>query len=96
MKFIVRIHGARLACGLPAALAATAAIADTPSADTSNWKCTQCPFQEGYATETEAGVLVASGANARFGRYTGIDHDGAYADVAASGEYRNNDGACEL
>ena len=93
MKFIVRIHGVWLACGLPAALVVTAAVADTPSADTSNWKCTQCPFQEGYATETEAGVLVASGANANFGRYTGINHDGAYADVAASGEYRNSDGA---
>jgi MtrB/PioB family decaheme-associated outer membrane protein len=38
-------------------------------------------------------VLGASGANATFGRYTGIDHGGAYADAAASGQYRNDDGS---
>ena len=39
----------------------------------------------GYAAEAEAGVLGASGANATSGRYTGIDHNGVYADVSASG-----------
>ena len=60
--------------------------------DTSAWKCEMCPFMQGYAAEAEAGVIGASGANATFGRYTGIDHGGAYADVSASGQYRNQDG----
>jgi len=77
-----------------AAFAAATASADDPGAsvDTSDWKCTQCPFVQGYSGEVEGGVLGASGANATFGRYTGIDHGGAYADAAASGQYRSEDG----
>ncbi len=51
-----------------------------------------CPFLVGYETQSEAGVLYANGANATFGRYSGIDHSGAYADVAASGQLRSEDG----
>ncbi len=79
------------------AFAVAAASADTPTntptADTSGWKCTQCPFLQGYEAVAEVGVLAASGANATFGRYTGIDHSGAYADASASGELRSNDGS---
>jgi MtrB/PioB family decaheme-associated outer membrane protein len=81
---------------LGAALALTGgapgAAADPPP-DTSDWKCSQCPFLTGIATDTEAGVLYASGANAAFGRYTGIDHTGAYADATASGQARAADGS---
>jgi MtrB/PioB family decaheme-associated outer membrane protein len=52
-----------------------------------------CPFTQGYAAEAEAGVIGASGANATSGRYTGIDHNGVYADVSASGQYRSADGS---
>src|SRR5271167_750706 len=98
MKSIVRIISAWLALGVLAVLAVTVALdpicalADTPTADTSDWKCTQCPFLQGYAAEAEAGVLGASGANSTYGRYTGIDHNGAYADAAGSGSYRNDAG----
>src|SRR5271167_3949437 len=92
MKTLARMNSAWLALGVLAALAAATALADTPSADTSDWKCTQCPFPQGYTAETEVGVLGASGANATYGRYTGIDHNGAYADAAGSGAYRNQDG----
>ncbi len=68
------------------------ASADTP-ADTSDWKCTQCPFLQGYESNVEVGALSASGANAYFGRYTGIDHPGTYADVGASGQLRSDDGS---
>jgi MtrB/PioB family decaheme-associated outer membrane protein len=83
-----------LVAAAPATAAAPAApaAADTPP-DTSEWKCAQCPFLAGYATDTEAGVQYASGANAAFGRYTGIDHTGPYADAAASGQARADDGA---
>ncbi|MEO7206377.1 MAG: MtrB/PioB family decaheme-associated outer membrane protein [Steroidobacteraceae bacterium] len=67
--------------------------AEQPTTDTSDWKCTQCPFLNGYQTQTEAGAFYADGANATFGRYTGIDHGGAYADAAASGQVRGDDGA---
>src|ERR1700685_1886051 len=82
-----------MVAGVLAALATSTVWADTPAPDTSDWKCTQCPFLQGYSAEVEAGVLGASGANATYGRYTGIDHNGAYADVAGSGTYRNDDGS---
>lgn len=93
MKSNFRSHHAWLVLGIPAAFAFATASADGPSADTSDWKCTQCPFLQGYAAETEVGALGVSGANAYFGRYTGIDHDGAYADASGSGQYRNADGS---
>jgi MtrB/PioB family decaheme-associated outer membrane protein len=68
------------------------AAADESGTDTSQWKCALCPFPQGYETQTEVGALYANGANATFGRYTGIDHSGAYADVAVSGQVRNQDG----
>lgn len=78
---------------LVAAIVAGAAQADSPPPDTSNWKCEQCPFFEGHSGEVEAGALYADGANASYGRYTGIDHTGAYADVAADGQWRSRSGA---
>lgn len=82
----------RVAAAVAAALGVTAAQADSPPPDTSSWKCEQCPFFQGYAAESEAGVLYADGANASYGRYTGIDHSGAYLDAAASGQSRTSSG----
>jgi len=74
------------------ASAARIASSDPTTTDTSDWKCTQCPFLQGVETQSEAGVLYASGANATFGRYTGVDHAGPYADASGSGQARNEDG----
>ena len=93
MTSIHSTHRIWLALAAPAVLASATASADPPSTDTSDWKCTQCPFQQGYAAEAEVGALGASGANAAFGRYTGIDHGSVYADAAASGNYRGDDGS---
>jgi MtrB/PioB family decaheme-associated outer membrane protein len=82
----------RLLLAIPAVFAGTVAWSDPPAADTSAWKCEMCPFMQGYAGEAEAGLIGASGANATSGRYTGIDHNGVYADVSASGQYRTQDG----
>jgi MtrB/PioB family decaheme-associated outer membrane protein len=84
----------------PVALAVAAALgiqgaraADTSTApDTSGWKCEQCPFLQGYSATVEAGADYANGANASSGRYTGIDHNGAYADAAARGKWRASGG----
>ncbi len=76
-----------------AALAGAAAVADAPGApDTSSWKCSQCPFLAGYEAQVEGGALYADGANASYGRYTGINHSAAYLDAGASGQYRRSDG----
>ena len=90
MKY--HLHAARLLLAIPAVFAGAAAWSDPPTADTSAWKCEMCPFMQGYTAEAEAGVLGASGANATFGRYTGITRNGVYADVSASGQYREQDG----
>jgi MtrB/PioB family decaheme-associated outer membrane protein len=86
-------YHAPLVFGLAATLAVEAAAADTPTTDTSEWKCAQCPFQQGYESDTEAGASYASGANASYGRYTGIDHTGTYVDAGASGQMRSDDGS---
>ncbi|HUN27309.1 MAG TPA: MtrB/PioB family decaheme-associated outer membrane protein [Steroidobacteraceae bacterium] len=90
------VHVARFAAALAAALASMLASADPPAQppppDTSNWKCTQCPFYQGARGEAHAGVSYADGADAYSGRYTGINHSGAYADAGASGAWRDQGG----
>ena len=81
-----------IATGTVALLAAGSAWADSPAPDTSNWKCQQCPFFEGYSADAEVGAMNANGANFSYGRYTGIDRSTVYADVSAAGQYRNADG----
>ncbi|HEY6925163.1 MAG TPA: MtrB/PioB family decaheme-associated outer membrane protein, partial [Steroidobacteraceae bacterium] len=86
----------------PVALAVATALglavgraADTdspPPPDTSNWKCEQCPFLQGYNASIEAGAEYADGANASYGRYTGVDHNGVYAAAAATGKWRDRSG----
>jgi MtrB/PioB family decaheme-associated outer membrane protein len=63
-----------------------------PRPDTSQWKCSQCPFFQGYSTNVEAGAQYAHGADAYSGRYTGVDHNGPYGDVGASGQWRDASG----
>jgi MtrB/PioB family decaheme-associated outer membrane protein len=93
MKTILSSYTAWIILSVPAVLAYATASADPTTPDTSDWKCTQCPFLQGYEAQSEAGLLSASGANATFGRYTGIDHSGGYADVSGSGQARNDDGS---
>jgi MtrB/PioB family decaheme-associated outer membrane protein len=73
-------------------LVADVSAADPPSVDTSSWVCTQCPFLRGSEGNVEGGATYVSGANASFGRYTGIDHTGPYADAAAAGQWRDTQG----
>ena len=71
---------------------AAAADSSAPPPDTSSWKCEQCPFLQGYSASLEAGTEYANGANASYGRYTGVDHNGVYAAAAASGQWRDATG----
>jgi MtrB/PioB family decaheme-associated outer membrane protein len=93
MTTIARDPYAALALGLTAVLIAASASAAAPSPDTSAWNCTQCPFFNGYHGNVEVGALDASGANASYGRYTGIDHSTVYADAGADGQWRSDDGS---
>ena len=89
MTTIIR-RSALLAAAIGALLGGQAAGADAP--DTSNWKCESCPFFKGYDADATAGAIYADGANASFGRYTGIDDDTAYVDAAAAGDWRTESG----
>jgi len=86
--------GAVAALGLATVLGMMAARADSPAPrpDTSEWKCSQCPFFQGYSANVEAGAQYAHGADAYSGRYTGVDHTGAYGDLGASGQWRDASG----
>jgi MtrB/PioB family decaheme-associated outer membrane protein len=93
MRRLRRRPNAVPAWGALATFAFGTAQADTPAPpDTSGWKCAQCPFLQGSEAQLEAGVQYASGANASYGRYTGLDHSGAYVDAGGSGQYRRADG----
>jgi MtrB/PioB family decaheme-associated outer membrane protein len=81
-----------VALAVATALGLGVARAETPLPDTSEWKCSQCPFLEGYSASVEAGAEYANGADARYGKYTGVDHNGAYAAVGASGQWRDASG----
>ncbi|MEP6884848.1 MAG: MtrB/PioB family decaheme-associated outer membrane protein [Gammaproteobacteria bacterium] len=104
MKSILWGRHASSTIGLLAAFVVSVASADVPSAekpatngaagvDPQDWKCALCPFLQGYAGEAELGAQYASGANASYGRYTGIDHSGTYADAGVSGQWRGSDGS---
>jgi MtrB/PioB family decaheme-associated outer membrane protein len=93
MQRALRYAPLPLACAVAAASLTPLARADAPERpDTSGWKCSQCPFLQGYDARVEAGALYARGANASYGRYTGIARSSPYVDAAASGQYRRADG----
>jgi len=94
MRERIFLAGMAAALSVPAAVAAADAPAagNVPAPDTSQWTCSQCPFFQGYGGDVEAGVQYADGANAYFGRYTGIDHTGPYADMNATGQWRDSGG----
>ena len=75
-----------------AAVLASAARADPPKPDTSGWTCKLCPFHTGASATVQGGVLVAEGANASSGRYSGVAHNGPYALFDATGRWRTKQG----
>lgn len=81
-----------VAAALAAALSASGAHADPPRPDTSGWTCKLCPFYAGASAKVEGGVATAQGANASFGRYTGVDHNGPYLEAGARGAWRSKNG----
>lgn len=81
-----------VAAAVAAILTGRVAHAAPPRPDTSAWTCSRCVFYHGEKTKVQVGVLVAEGANAGSGRYSGIDHNGAYLEADGSGRWRTAGG----
>ena len=94
MKPLSQARGAFRALSALAPFAFGTAWGDAPPPppDTSKWTCESCPFPKGYQGNVEAGPLYATGANDAYGRYTGINKNGAWADVGGAGQYHRGDG----
>jgi MtrB/PioB family decaheme-associated outer membrane protein len=85
---------ARSALLLAAAIApAIRAGADEASAvDTSRWVCKYCTFEEDASFAPTLGAGYVSDDSAKFGEYTGLNEQGAYAVAGADGRYRGKEG----
>lgn len=73
------------------AVAAPATHGLWANADTEGWDCRLCPEQSQRNISVTAGVGYVSEASPRFGDYTGLDDDGAFAIGAADVRYRNGE-----
>ncbi len=70
MKIFSSLH---LLAALGVLGAATGASAQV---DTSQWKCTSCPYPKGTTGSVDAGVGYVSDSSQKFGDYTGLDEQG--------------------
>ena len=76
-----------------ALLGATWAQAQAAEPDWDNWTCKFCPFPgSGTTGSASAGVKNVDDDSARFGDYTGLDEEGAYADLGGDVTYRSESG----
>jgi len=60
--------------------------------DTSQWKCSSCPYPKGTTGSVDAGALYVSDKSQKFGDFTGLDNKGAYLDLGGSVSRRGDDG----
>lgn len=61
--------------------------------DTSEWKCSSCPFPKGATGSVEAGVTAVAGESKRFGDHTGLDRKGGYLALGGQAMLRTQAGA---
>jgi len=70
-----------------------AAGAASAQVDTSQWKCSSCPYPKAGTTgSVDAGGIYVSDKSQKFGDYTGLDNKGAYLDLGGSVSRRGDDG----
>jgi MtrB/PioB family decaheme-associated outer membrane protein len=69
-----------------------AAGAASAQVDTSQWKCSACPYPKGTTGSVDAGVGYVSDKSQKFGDFTGLDNQGAYLDLGGSVSRRGDDG----
>jgi MtrB/PioB family decaheme-associated outer membrane protein len=86
MKIFSSIH---LLAALGVLGSATTASAQV---DTSQWKCTSCPYPKGTTGSVEGGVGYVSDSSQKFGDYTGLDRKGGFAILDGSVSRRGDDG----
>jgi len=78
---------------LLAALGALGAAAGASAqVDTSQWRCTACPYPKGTAGTVEGGVGYVSNSSQKFGDYTGLDEKGAFLDLGGNVSHRGENG----
>jgi len=78
---------------LLAALGALSAAAGASAqVDTSQWKCTACPYPKGTTGSVDAGVGYVSDSSKKFGDYTGLDEKGAFLELGGNVSHRGENG----
>ena len=79
-----------------ALLAALGALGLTTRAaaqvDTSQWKCTKCPYTKGTTGFVDAGVGYTSDDSTTFGNYTGLSEKGAHLVLGGDVTHRGEEG----
>ena len=86
MKNLSSLHLLAALGALGAAAGASAQV------DTSQWKCTSCPYPKGTTGSVDAGVGYVSDSSKKFGDYTGLDEKGAFLDLGGNVSHRGENG----
>ena len=86
MKIFSSLHQLAALGVLGAATAASAQV------DTSQWKCSSCPYPKGTTGSVDAGVGYVTDSSEKFGDYTGLDKKGAFLNLGGTVSRRGDDG----
>ena len=86
MKIFSSLHLLAALGALGAAAGASAQV------DTSQWKCTSCPYPKGTTGSVDAGLGYVTDSSKKFGDYTGLDEKGAFLDLGGNVSYRGENG----
>ena len=86
MKTFSSLH---LLAALGVLSAATGASAQV---DTSQWKCTSCPYPKGTKGSVDAGAGYVSDSSQKFGDYTGLEDKGGFLVLDGNVSHRGDNG----
>jgi MtrB/PioB family decaheme-associated outer membrane protein len=86
MKIFSSLH-LLAALGVLGAAASASALVDT-----SQGKCTSCPYPKGTTGSVDVGIGAVTDSSQKFGDYTGLDRKGAFAIVDGTVSRRGDDG----
>jgi len=93
-KFRLRAITASVLMALCAAapVSSLRAAANDEQPDTSKWKCSFCEFDYGWSGSVDLGLLGVSGANYKYGEYSGLYDRGLYPLANADTFYHDKNG----
>jgi len=86
MKIFSSLHLLAALGALGAAASASAQV------DTSQWKCSTCPYPKGTTGSVDAGIGHVSESSPKFGDYTGLDDKGAFLVLDGNVSHRGPNG----